>query len=263
MMKASIALLLLALGGSAMASDELAQAIKLVEAKSYPQALSLFTKLAAAGNAEAQFRLGEMYWYGEAGAIDLEQARNWFSKSASAGNKEAAAALEVMRQREVRRKDIDYWVGGYDGVDMKSGQFACDSPEFPVVSKNNAEIAKIEKSYAAWRTCYNGFVQNLNDALPPGKRIPADISPLMNQIEYDQSVAHLDKIYGQLSQQSSQSAQATMANYQGWRKATEAFVNARNIETKVESDLNMLQLQQANQAMSGSARGGAKGKPGK
>ena len=52
-------------------ADELADANALFQKKAYPQALQLYTKLANAGNAEAQLHLGEMYWYGEAGAIDM------------------------------------------------------------------------------------------------------------------------------------------------------------------------------------------------
>ncbi|UGQ47354.1 sel1 repeat family protein [Massilia endophytica] len=260
-MKALIACLALAFSCQAIA-NELAEANRLLENKAYPQALALYSKLANAGNAEAQFHLGEMYWYGEAGKIDLEQARSWFGKAAAAGSKEAADALDIMQKREVRRKDIDYWVSGYQGEDLKNGRFDCARPELPPVSKDNEQIAQVEKSYAAWQACYNGFVENLNDALPPGKRIPADISRLMNQIEYDQAIAHLDKIYSTLSQQSAQAAQAVMAGYQDWRKATQAYVAARNEETKANTELTMLQLRQANAAMD-AGRGMGKAKPGK
>lgn len=246
-MKVFLASLALVLSCNALA-DELGDANRLLENKAYAQALALYTKLANAGNAEAQFHLGEMYWYGEAGKIDLDQARSWFGKAAVAGNKEAAAALDTMRQREVRRKDIDYWVSAYDGADLKSGRFACPRPEIPELSRENEQITKVEKAYAAWQACYNGFVQNLNDALPPGKRIPADIAPLMNQIEYDQAVARLDKLYGTLSADAAQSAQAITASYQSWRKSTADYVAARNEETKAVSELNMRQLRQANAA---------------
>ena len=57
-------------------ADELTDANALFQKKSYPQALQLYTKLATAGNAEAQLHLGEMYWYGEAGAIDNAKAEH-------------------------------------------------------------------------------------------------------------------------------------------------------------------------------------------
>lgn len=256
--KTTVLCLALMLGIPAMA-DDLADANKLLENKSYPQALAAFTKLANAGNAEAQFHLGEMYWYGEAGSIDLAQARNWFTKAAASGNKEAVAALDTMAQRETHRKDIDYWVSAYDGKDLTSGAFNCARPAIPSVSHTNEEIKKVDKSYGEWQKCYNGFVQNLSDALPPGKRIPQDIARLMNQVEYDQSVANLDKIYRALSKQESDSAAAVMASYQKWRSDTEKFVTARNAETKLESELAAEQLKRANQNFSRTGKMGVVG----
>lgn len=237
-------------------ADELADASKLLADKSYPQALVLFTKLAKAGHPTAQLHLGEMYWYGEAGRIDLEQARHWFSQSAAGGNREAAAALDVMAQREARRQDIDYWVNTYDAKDMASGAFNCVPPAIPQLSKSNADIVRVEADYAAWQACYNGFVQNLSDALPPGKRIPPDIARLMNQIEYDQSMAHLGKVYAALSEQAGAAAKATVARYQDWRKTTEQFVAARNAESKAETDLAVEQLRRANASIGRSVLGG-------
>jgi TPR repeat protein len=259
-MKVRIVVLSLAmmLGIPAMA-DDLAEANRLLESKAYPQALAMYTKLANAGNAKAQFNLGEMYWYGEAGSIDLVQARNWFTKSAAAGNKEASAALETMALRETRRKDIDYWISGYDGKDMKSGAYDCRRPEIPVISRSNDEIKTVDKTYAVWQSCYNDFVQNLGDALPAGKRIPQDIARLMNQIEYDQAVANLDRIYRGLAQQGSDSATAIIGEYEKWRKATEQFVTARNAEAKLEAELAVEQLRRANLNQTRSAKHISKG----
>ncbi|WP_051293469.1 sel1 repeat family protein [Pseudoduganella violaceinigra] len=243
--KALLLCLAVALGGPALA-DELADANKLLENKAYPQAQALFTKLANGGNAEAQFHLGEMYWYGEAGGVDLAQARNWFGKAAAAGNQEAAAALDTMAQREARHKDIAFWTGGYDGRDLTSGAFHCARPEFPAQSKTNDEIVRLEKAHGEWQKCYNGFVQNLGDALPPGKRIPQDISRLMNQPEYDQAIAHLDKVYRAVSRQEGEAATATTAAYQAWHKSTEQFVATRNAESKLEGDLAADQIRRAN-----------------
>lgn len=244
-MKVFLAGLALVLSCSAMAG-ELEDANKLLESRAYSQALALYGKLAAAGNVQAQFHLGEMHWYGEAGKIDLAQARAWFTKAAAGGSAEAAAALDVMRQREERQADIVYWVSGYDGADLRAGKFQCARPVLPPVSKTNAEIKAVEQRYAAWQQCYNGFVQNLNDALPPGKRIPGDIFKLMNQLEYDQSVAHLDRVYSSVTSQAAKAAEAISSDYRDWREATAAYALARNAETKAESELNLRQLQQAN-----------------
>jgi TPR repeat protein len=219
----ALASLALSLHCPAMA-DELADANKLLANKEYPQALALYGKLADGGNVEAQFHLGEMHWYGEAGKIDLDQARLWFGKAAAAGNAGAKSALDVMRQRELRRADIAYWVSGYDGAELKSGKFNCARPFVPPISKSDAEVKRVEDGYLAWKKCYNGFVQNINDALPPGKRIPADVAKLMNQVEYDQAVAHLDEIYAALLRQASTGGAAINADYKDWHEATSELV---------------------------------------
>ena len=55
-------------------AGELDDAKALFEQKKYPEAMKLYTKLANAGNVEAQQSLGQMYWYGEAGEIDEAKA---------------------------------------------------------------------------------------------------------------------------------------------------------------------------------------------
>jgi TPR repeat protein len=236
-MKIAIGLIALLVAGTAYA-DELADANKLIEAKSYPQALALYTRLANAGNAEAQFHLGEMYWYGEAGRVDLPVAEGWFKKAAAAGNKEAGAALATMRARETRAADIAFWTGTYDGADLKSGKFACAQPAIPAISKDNKEIKAVNASVASWQACYNGVVQNLQDAMPPGKRIPPDIAKLMNQIEYDQAVERMDKVYASVAAETGKEAQAILAQRDAWYKATNEFIVGANKKNKMESDIN-------------------------
>src|SRR5438067_433918 len=97
MKKVLACLLCLALGASALASaDELADADALFAKKAYPEALQKYTKLANAGNATAQQHLGEMYFYGEAGAPDTDKAALWWGKAAARGNKVALAALDMI-----------------------------------------------------------------------------------------------------------------------------------------------------------------------
>ena len=71
-------------------AGELDDAKALFEQKKYPEAMKLYTKLANAGNVEAQQNLGQMYWYGEAGEVDEAKATMWFTKAAAKGNKDAA-----------------------------------------------------------------------------------------------------------------------------------------------------------------------------
>jgi len=95
-----------AAASSANSAAELAEADALFAKKAYPEALQKYTKLANAGNVMAQQHLGEMYFYGEAGAVDMDKAAQWFQKAAAKGNAVAIASLDLMKQREARRADI-------------------------------------------------------------------------------------------------------------------------------------------------------------
>jgi TPR repeat protein len=226
-MKKIVLCLSLLFAGAAHA-DELADANALFQKKAYPQALQLYTKLANGGNAEAQVALGQMYWYGEAGAVDDAKAEAWFRKAGAKGNKTAVAALEVMKQRVVRRTDIDYWISKYDGADLKSGQFRCPAPRIPTVSKINEEITAVATRVEAWQNCYNGFVNNLNEAAPLVKRIPPDVSTLMNQQELEKARVYLDEVHARIAEDAKVSAKLVLADFSVWRSATDAYVAEHN-----------------------------------
>ena len=110
-MKRFLLCLSLTIAGAAYAG-ELEDANALFEKKDYAGALKLYTKLANAGNPQAQQQLGQMYWYGEAGTVDEAAAKALFEKSAAKGNKVAAQSLIVMEQRVTKRAEIDYWIKG-------------------------------------------------------------------------------------------------------------------------------------------------------
>jgi len=226
-MKKILFCLTLLLAGAACA-DELADANALFQKKSYPQALQLYAKLANAGNAEAQVQLGQMYWYGEAGAVDDAKAEAWFRKAAAKGSKPAAAALEVMKQRVTRRAEIDYWLSKYDGAELKSGQFSCPAPRIPAISKTNDEIDSVAARVSAWQDCYNGFARNLNDASPLVKRIPADVEVLMNKQEMEQAGRYLDGVQERIAEDAKVRSQLLLADFAAWRNATDAWVTEHN-----------------------------------
>ena len=213
-------------------ADELADANALLQKKEYPAALKLYTKLANAGNVEAQQHLGEMYWYGEAGVVDDDTARLWFGKAAAKGNKPAADALEVMKQRVARKAEIDYWVSKYDGNELRTGAYRCPAPRLPAVSKDNADIKAVGDRVEAWQTCYNNFVNNLNAVTPLSKKIPADISRLMKQEEIDRSNAHLELLYKTISEDAKVSASMVLADVAAWRSATDNWVKEHNAIVK-------------------------------
>ena len=209
-------------------ADELTDANALFEKKQYAQALKLYTKLAQAGNVEAQQHLGEMYWYGEAGAVDDAAAQSWFSKAAAKGNKESIAALAVMQKRIARKDDIAYWTSRYDGSELKSGKYRCPAPRLPPLSKDNDEIDAVSKRIDVWQNCYNDFVTNLNAALPLTKRIPADVSSLMKKEELNQADKHLDEVQKNISEEAKISSKLVLADIAVWRNATEAWVKEHN-----------------------------------
>ena len=59
----------------------------------YTSALAGFGKLAAQGNAKAQFNLATMHFEGEGTAQDTQRALYWYRKSAARGNTEAMYTL--------------------------------------------------------------------------------------------------------------------------------------------------------------------------
>jgi TPR repeat protein len=233
-MKTKLFLASLLLCGAAFAG-ELEDANALFEKKDYAGALKLYTKLANAGNPEAQQALGQMYWYGEAGQVDEAKAEALFKKSAAKGNKIAIASLELMDQRVKRRKDIDYWIGGYDGEDLRSGEFRCVAPRIPAMSKINADIDRISAAVNNWQECYNKFVTNLNAATPLTKRIPADIAKLMTKEETAKSTAYLEQLQSNINEEAKVSAKLVLADFAAWRAATEAYVAEHNKMVKQNS----------------------------
>jgi hypothetical protein len=209
-------------------ADELADADALFQKKDYAQALKLYTKLGEAGNAVAQQHLGEMYWYGEAGAVNDAVAKGWFSKAAAKGNQPAIAALAVMQQRLARKSDIAYWMGKYDGAELKSGKFRCPAPRLPAVSKDNVEIDAVARRVDTWQNCYNEFVVNLNALSPLSKKIPADVVSLMKKEELDQAALYLGQVQQTIIEEAKVSSKLVLADIAAWRSATEAWVTQHN-----------------------------------
>ena len=209
-------------------AGELEDAKALFEQKKYPEAMKLYTKLANAGNVEAQQSLGQMYWYGEAGEVDEAKATAWFTKAAAKGNKVAADSLVIMQQRVARRADIDYWVSKYDGEDLKSGKFHCPAPRVPPISKQSDEIDRVANAINKWQDCYNRFVQNLNAVSPLSNRIPADVAKLMNATEMEKAKAHLAQVQENVSEEAKVGAKMTLADVAVWRSATEAYIAEHN-----------------------------------
>lgn len=219
---------------SAAWADELADADKLMANKAYPQAFAVYTRLAQQGIAGAQFHLGEMYWYGEAGKVDLAEAAAWFGKAAAGGSKEAAAALATMRAHDARSNEIAYWTDRYDGADLHAGKPRCEDPAIPPLSQDNAAITQVNRRYALWSACYRVQVSELGE--PPGKRIPADLAALMNQQEYDRAVARIDQTHAPVAGAIANQARAVLAAYEAWQAATTKYVDEQNALSKMNAE---------------------------
>jgi TPR repeat protein len=230
MMRTLIFCSLLGLCGMASA-DELADANSSFVAKDYPKALVLYSRLADRGNAEAQLRLGEMFWYGEGVPVDRSRGDALFAKAAAAGNKDAALNVRLSAQRDQKAADIAYWTGGYTGADLTAGKFACPPPALPAASESNEEIKSVGAAAVAWRDCHTGFVSNIGDAMPAGKRIPTDVAIVMSEAELQQSRARLEKIYNEALAKRRSEASVTVAQLDKWLMETEKYVTARNIRT--------------------------------
>lgn len=241
-MRALVLAVALSISGAAYA-DDLADANKALAAKSYPQAMQLYTKLAAAGNAEARFRLGEMYWYGQGVPADRAKGDALFAQAAAAGIADAKTAMTRTARRAERSADIAYWTEKYDGADLTSGQYRCDRPAIPAVSKSNDDIAATSKAYNAWTSCYNGMVANLSDSMPAGKRIPAEILDLMTEAEFDKARAHLDRVYAGVADTVQGGASEIVAQHGAWEKATVAFVADTNRQASVRKKMEKEQLE--------------------
>jgi hypothetical protein len=221
-------LISLLLVSSAAMADDLADADKFLMAKEYGKALPLYTRLANAGNADAQFRLGEMTWYGDGTPQDLQAAHRWFEKSAAAGNADARAAIAALDRRTTRGGEIGYWMKEYKGDDLRSGNLECKPPVVPAVSKTNEDVAATRKSIEGWQACYNGFVANFNATAPVAKRIPADVLDMMTPQEIEGARIHIEAVYRDTLAQAQREANAVRTQQAQWEAATERFVKEEN-----------------------------------
>jgi TPR repeat protein len=245
------------LAGSVCAG-ELNDANRLLESKNYPQALQLYARLSSAGNAEAQFHLGEMYWYGEGVGADEGKAKDLFEKAAGAGNKGATGALTVMQQRVAHKAEIAFYTNKYDGADVALGKFNCGRPVIPELSKNSKDIAAVAQGVKDWQSCYNGFVANLNASLPPGKAIPPAIADLMNGPEYEMAKARMDKAYAAVAAQAKATSDQILAENATWHDKTADYVKLTNAQIafdKAVDDREREQMQHGARASGGMLTG--------
>jgi TPR repeat protein len=223
--------------GAAFA-DDLSEASKLLNAKEYGKAFPIYSKLAESGNAEAQFRLGEMYWFGDGTAADLTKSAMWFQKSAAAGNTDAAESLAALKRRETRGNEIVYWMKDYKGEDLVIGKYACPAPSIPAVSTKNGEIKQVNADISAWETCYNDAVAHMQSYAPVLKHVPKDVLDMMTPSEINQTQAHLEQVFKTKAVSMRSNADSVLAQRDAWTKATSAYVAQTN--AKIEADKSVV-----------------------
>jgi hypothetical protein len=209
-------------------ADDLADADKLLQSKSYPQAVQLLARLADAGNPRAQLRLGQVYWYGEGMPVDRAKADALFAKAAAQGDAEAAKAAGLTGARAQHGADIAYWTTRYDGRDLTSGKFSCQRPVIPGQSNTNVEIKATADAVNAWKRCYNGFIDNIKAQMPEGKQIPTAVADLMTDQEVEQAKTHLAAVHKRVLDEAQASASQTLADYSSWETATADYVKNEN-----------------------------------
>jgi len=96
-MRRSIALLLLlAWAGLATAGDDLATGLAAYERGDYRTALAAWLPLAERGDAEAQYRVGRLYYYGTGVKQDLLEAARWYRAAAEQGHARSQSNLGAL-----------------------------------------------------------------------------------------------------------------------------------------------------------------------
>ena len=245
MKKALIALCLVSMSGLGHA-DELSDGTKFWEKHDYQHAAEIFTKLANAGNADAQFQLGEMFGFGEGMPEVMGKADFWLQKAAAGGNKDATASIATMKLRATHKADIAYYTTQYDGADVGLAKLGCVKPVIPLVSQTAPEIRKVSEGLAQWRECYNRFVLNLSDALPAGKKIPADTAKIMSALEFQSAVARMDQAYAAVAGSAKKLAAEVSESTANWEKTTELTVKENAVKTAQVREQQRKELQDRN-----------------
>lgn len=134
------------------------------------------------------------------------------------------------------KRDVSYYTTNYDGADVS---MKCVQPAVPAVSKTNEAIAAVQSSVAAWFTCYEKFLDNLEASLPATKNIPADIARTMSPAQMTTAETHMNAVYAKLAADAKHTANVVASDEANWKKATAAAVaemNAAHAARKLERE---------------------------
>jgi hypothetical protein len=155
-----------------------------------------------------------------------------------------AGAADLGAERAARKAEIAGYTTTFDGGDAKLN---CVRPAIPPTSRTNEEIVKVDTEVQAWFACYNEFTQRLNEALPPGKKLPADLLRIMTPEEQNQARERMNLVYGQIADEAQNTATALVAEHQAWRDSTVLFATTKNEETKKKMAARILEFELAMQ----------------
>lgn len=235
-MKKLLPIVLLGMSSLAMAGD-LETADALLKAKAYDKALPIYTKLAQAGDTEAQFRLGEMYWYGDGTAVDLAAANVWLQQAAQRGHQGAIESLDILKQRQVRSADIASWTSGQAVARVEASGYDCAAPALPKDAKTRESMKDAANRYKEWQACYDGFAARINAQVRTNPQIPEDILKLMTPREAEQAYNRLNGNFTQTIARAEREAMRITGEYMAWQHGPEGSVltanNPRNFEYQI------------------------------
>ncbi len=74
-------------------------------ANDFAVAFPLMLKEAGAGNSDAQYAVGYMYFYGQGIGVDFQESLNWIRKAAELGNKKAFKALAIVNSKRNKQSN--------------------------------------------------------------------------------------------------------------------------------------------------------------
>jgi hypothetical protein len=219
MKKLMAGMLLVTLAGVVQA-DDLANGIKAWEAQDFGSAHKLLAPLAAAGNAEAQLLLGEMYGFGEGVAENPALAERWLNKAQAGGHLGAAESLQALKQRGARKQEIAYYLSAHQGEKLTLESYGCVKPEIPpaTTAQGQQDIRRVRASFDAWSACYERFGKGL-----VGKAIPQDLARLMSLSELRQARAAIDRADAAIAIDSSRQAREVVNAYNAWATTTRNY----------------------------------------
>jgi TPR repeat protein len=223
-------------------ADELSDGIKAWERRDFATAQTIFSKLANAGNPQAQLLLGEMYGYGEGVPEDLVQAERLLGQARAAGNKEAVESLDNVRQRASRKADIARFAEG--GAPPQSlSAFGCVMPVFPEVSTTQADIKAVTAKANDWRSCYERYGAHLA-AQPAGdKAVPADVAKLMNLVELERARVGREQLYARAAAAANEEAAAFGQASSQWFARTKSYSQSMDKVTRDESSRRQREIE--------------------